>query len=279
MEYSHEFIMPNDDIPFKMFVFEGKDGNYVREKHWHRSVEIFALFEGELRFFLNEKEYPLKPGEFMLVNSNEIHSIQSPKANRTIVLQIPLVTFENYYTEERFIYFSHSSRLQDEEVMRLIEDMYETYARRDCGYELKVLGQFYLLVYLLVTKYREMEVSMDLVRQNKKLNKLSAITAYMEDHYTKDLSLERLAKIFGYSPTYLSRMFQKYVRTNYKTYLDHIRLEYAYKDLVNTSDAIGEIASNNGFANSKAFAKVFKRKYGMLPSEYRKRQAETQVVT
>ena len=69
MEYSHEFIMPNDDIPFKMFVFEGKDGNYVREKHWHRSVEIFALFEGELRFFLNEKEYPLKPGEFMLVNS------------------------------------------------------------------------------------------------------------------------------------------------------------------------------------------------------------------
>ena len=90
MEYSHEFIMPNDDIPFKMFIFEGKDGNYVREKHWHRSVEIFALFEGELRFFLNEKEYPLKPGEFMLVNSNEIHSIQSPKANRTIVLQIPL---------------------------------------------------------------------------------------------------------------------------------------------------------------------------------------------
>ena len=69
MEYSHEFIMPNDDIPFKMFIFEGKDGNYVREKHWHRSVEIFALFEGELRFFLNEKEYPLKPGEFMLVHS------------------------------------------------------------------------------------------------------------------------------------------------------------------------------------------------------------------
>ena len=30
MEYSHEFIMPNDDIPFKMFIFEGKDGNYVR---------------------------------------------------------------------------------------------------------------------------------------------------------------------------------------------------------------------------------------------------------
>ena len=63
MEYSHEIIMPNDDIPFKMFIFEGKDGNYVREKHWHRSIEIFALFEGELEFYVNEKRYPLKPGD------------------------------------------------------------------------------------------------------------------------------------------------------------------------------------------------------------------------
>ena len=81
MEYTHEIIMPNDDIPFKMFLFEGKDGNYVRQKHWHRSVEIFALFEGELEFYINEIRYPLQPGEFMLVNSNEIHSILSPKKN------------------------------------------------------------------------------------------------------------------------------------------------------------------------------------------------------
>ena len=35
--------MPNNVIPFKLFLFEGKDGNYIREKHWHRSIEIFAL--------------------------------------------------------------------------------------------------------------------------------------------------------------------------------------------------------------------------------------------
>lgn len=270
MEYSHEFIMPNDDIPFKMFVFEGKDGNYVREKHWHRSVEIFALFEGELRFFLNEKEYPLKPGEFMLVNSNEIHSILSPKKNQTVVLQIPLATFEKYYTDERFIYFSHSSRLQDEEVMRLIREMYLAYQEKKCGYELKVQSQFYMLVYLLVTKYRKTEVNEDLIRHNKNLNKLSAITSYMKENYKKELSLESLAKTFGYSPTYLSRMFQKYAKTNYKTCLDNIRLEHAAKDLMNTEITIGEIAFNNGFANSKAFAKVFQAKYGMLPSEFRK---------
>ena len=270
LEYTHEIIMPNDDIPFKMFLFEGKDGNYVRQKHWHRSVEIFALFEGELEFYINEIRYPLQPGEFMLVNSNEIHSILSPKKNQTVVLQIPLATFEKYYTDERFIYFSHSARLQDEEVMRLIREMYLAYQEKKCGYELKVQSQFYMLVYLLVTKYRKTEVNEDLIRHNKNLNKLSAITSYMKENYKKELSLESLAKTFGYSPTYLSRMFQKYAKTNYKTCLDNIRLEHAAKDLMNTEITIGEIAFNNGFANSKAFAKVFQAKYGMLPSEFRK---------
>ena len=105
MEYSHEIVLPNEDIPFRMFIFEGRDGNYIREKHWHRSIEIFALFEGELEFYVNEIRYPLHPGEFMLVNSNEIHSIHSPKKNLTVVLQIPLSTFEKYYTDEKFIYF------------------------------------------------------------------------------------------------------------------------------------------------------------------------------
>ncbi len=270
MEYSHEIIIPNDDIPFKMFVFEGKDGNYIREKHWHRSVEIFALFEGNLEFYVNENRYALKPGEFMLVNSNEIHSIHSPNANFTIVLQIPLSTFEKYYTDDRFIYFSHSSRLQDENVMRLIEDMYQTYVEKDVGYELKVQSHFYMLIYLLVSKYREINVDDEMVKSNKKLNKLSSITGYMKENYKKDLSLESLAETFGYSPTYLSRMFQKYAKTNYKSYLDNLRLEYAYKDLVNTDLPIGVIASQNGFANSKAFTKVFQKKYKKLPSEFRK---------
>ncbi|MGN1193794.1 MAG: AraC family transcriptional regulator [Dorea sp.] len=274
LEYTHEIIMPNEDIPFKMFIFEGKDGNYIRDKHWHRSVEIFALFDGELEFFLNEKQYSLMPGEFMLVNSNEIHSIRSPKKNMTVVLQIPLSTFERYYTDERFIYFTHSSKKQDEEVMRLIRDMYKTYVEKKMGYELKVQSQFYMLIYLLVSKYREKEVDSEMIKANRKLNKLSVITEYMKENYNKDLSLASVAQTFHYSPPYLSRMFQKYAKMNYKTYLDNLRLSHAYQDLMNTGLSIGMIAEINGFANTKAFSKVFKERFGMLPSQFRRQTLE-----
>lgn len=272
MNYSHEIIMPNEDIPFKMFLFEGKDGHYMRSKHWHRSVEIFALFEGELEFFINEKPYLLRPGDFMLVNSNEVHSVLSPKPNKTIVLQIPLSTFEKHYTEDRFIYFTHSSRIQDDEVMQLIGDMYATYNNKKIGYELKVQSQFYMLVYLLVSKYRKTDIDEEVVRKKRGLDKLSLITSYIKDNYDSDITLENLAHTFSYSPAYLSRMFQKYADTNFKTYLTNIRLDRAYRDLVNTEASVGTISIQNGFPNQKAFAKAFSEKYGKTPGEFRKVQ-------
>lgn len=33
MKYNHELIVPDEGLPFKMFIFEGKDGNYKRETH------------------------------------------------------------------------------------------------------------------------------------------------------------------------------------------------------------------------------------------------------
>ncbi len=271
MQFSHELIIPNEDLPFKMFLFEGACGSYFRDKHWHRSVEIFAVFEGNLDFYLNSEVYPLYSGQFMLVNSNEIHSIDAGSRNYTVVLQIPLKTFEKYYTAEQFIWFTHDECVQDEKVMDLIRDMYTTYCEKRCGYEMKVTSRYYMLLYLLVSSYREAAVSSEMVKQNKKLGRLSMITNYIKENYTSDLSLESLAEIFGYSPAYLSKLLKRYAGINYKAYLQGIRLECAYQELMNTEQTISSIAMDNGFASSKAFTRAFQSKYGMTPSEYRGR--------
>ena len=53
MEFQHELIIPDEGLPFKLFLFEGRNGNYVREKHWHTSIEIFTVMEGNLSFYIN----------------------------------------------------------------------------------------------------------------------------------------------------------------------------------------------------------------------------------
>lgn len=272
MGYEHEIVIPDQGFLFKVFLFEGKDGHYLRGKHWHRSIEIFAVYEGELTFYINEDKYPLHPGEFVILNSNEIHSIESPKPNKTIVLQMPVQVFEKYYTGDQFILFTHSTRTQDAVIMKLMETIYDEIKDKGLGFECKAQSAFYYLIYLLVIRYRKSSVSQETARYYKRMNKLSDITAYMRDHYSQEMSLKKVADEFGYSPTYLSRMFKEYANTNYKAYLQSLRVEFAFRELANTQETIAQIAMNHGFPDSKAFSREFKKKYGYYPSEYRKRQ-------
>lgn len=269
--YQHEVIVPDQGLPFKLFLFEGSNGKYIREKHWHRSIEIFAVREGSLEFYIHEKQYHLQRGDFIIVNSNEVHAVHAPKPNKTIVLQIPGNQFANYYTEEQFIWFSHKDRAHDAQVSQLVGEMFEFYQEKKTGYELQMLSRFYQLEYLLVTDYRKLEVHEELLKSNKQLKRLGVITGYLKEHYTDDISLEKLASIFGYSPSYLSRMFMKYAKINYKDYLQSVRFEHALKDLQETEMQIGDIALNHGFPNSKAFSSLFRKRYGVLPNEYRKK--------
>ena len=272
MEFQHELIIPNEGLPFKVFLFEGGNGNYVREKHWHTSIEIFAVMEGHLEFFMNKEEYPLKAGEQLIINSNEIHSIHAAERNKTVVLQIPLKQFENYFTAQRFIRFRSQDAEADGKLASLSKKLYKVYTARDTGYEFGTMSLFYEIMYMLVKNYRLTEAHEKEIRHSRKLDTLSKITTYMREHYKEDLKLSDLAATFGYSDAYLSRMFQKYAKINYKTYLQDIRMAYAYRDLMNTDRTISQIALDNGFCSSRGFSGEFQKRYGILPSEMRKQE-------
>ena len=269
MQFLHELIVPEPGFPFKLFIFEGRDGNYRRDRHWHRSVEIFAVCGGALEFYIDNRIWHLSAGDFLIVNSNEVHSVDSPLPNETIVLQIPLEMFEDYFTGEQFIWFTHEPGKRDERFMELMRELYRVYEEKTCGYDMKMMSVFYDILYYLVKDYRLPETGQDYVRKNKTLDRLSGITSYMKENYRNSLSLEKVAEEFGYSPTYLSRMFQKYAGITFKDHVQNIRLGHAVKDLESREYSITEAAIRNGFSGSKALARAFRKKYGILPSEYR----------
>ena len=236
MEFQHELIIPHEGLPFKIFLFEGGQGHYEREKHWHTSIEIFAVLKGRLTFFLNDEEYPLEAGELIIINSNEIHSIYAPEKNETVVLQIPLKQFEKYFTAQRFIRFTSAARLAKDKNTKapdnrklafFIEELHKVYQAREEG--------------LMVKDYRETKAEQAEIQDSRRLDALSKITTYMREHYTEDLKLSDMAALFGYSDAYLSRMFKKYAKINFKAYLQEIRMSYAYRELSNTEKTISQI--------------------------------------
>lgn len=274
MEFQHELIIPNEGLPFKIFLFEGGRGNYIREKHWHTSIEIFAVMEGQLLFYINNEKYPLHAGELLIVNANEIHSVHALQENKTAVIQIPLRQFENYFTAQQFIRFeggirggAYNENPSDKRLISLVQRLYNVYTERRKGYDFRTISLYYELLYLLVTQYRVTEVEEKELRYNRHLSALSRITTYMREHYREELKLTDLAEMFGYSDAYLSRMFREYAKVNFKTYLQDIRTAYAYRELLNTDHTIGQIAMDNGFCSSRGLARDFSKRYGILPSQ------------
>ena len=212
----------------------------------------------------------MKAGEQIIINSSELHSIHAIEKNKTVVLQIPLKQFENYFTAQRYIRFRGQEELVDKKLASLLRKLYHVYFERKIGYEFRTISIFYEIMYILVKDYRVTETREKDIRHSRRLDALSKITTYMREHYREELKLSDVAATFGYSDAYLSRMFQKYAKINYKTYLQDIRMAYAYRDLLNTDHTISQIALDNGFCSSRGFSGEFQKRYGLLPSEMRK---------
>ena len=94
---------------------------------------------------------------------------------------------------------------------------------------------------------------------------------YIKDNYSDyDLSVEKLCSKIHVSPTYFSTIFKKETDMNFVNYLTNIRLEEAIKLLNTTDDKTYIIASKIGYQEANYFSYVFKKKFGISPSRYRK---------
>lgn len=99
---------------------------------------------------------------------------------------------------------------------------------------------------------------------------IERICYYINSNYDKDLSLKAIAKQFGISENYLSRLFVKERNITFKRYINTLKLEKAKDYLDNTSLRIGEICEQLGYRNVEHFSRLFKEEVGISPSEYRK---------
>lgn len=272
--YLHEVVIPNDRIPVKLFTFSAHNDLRIIPYHWHRSAEMLYVKRGKLNVWIREEKYELNVNDFIFINSKEVHSTQSPVDNEVVVLQIPgdfLKTFSNSdFLQIRCNSLTSVDKRHDDNIREIMYQLYINSERKEEPYFLKVYSLLFELGFQLVKNYKEESITVD-INTNKYLDRLANICGYIKDNYKESINLNSVAEEFGYTPQYLSRMFQKYTGTTFLTYLNTVRLNYAVKQMLATDYSILEIAQENGFSNVKSFNKVFKDVYGMSPSTYRKK--------
>ena len=97
-----------------------------------------------------------------------------------------------------------------------------------------------------------------------------SITKYLQNHLQEDVSLNVLAQEFHLNAQYISQLFKSEIGVGFLTYLTNIRIEHAKKLLLSTDDALSDISDQCGYNDYRVFTKVFKKKEGITPSQFRR---------
>ena len=101
---------------------------------------------------------------------------------------------------------------------------------------------------------------------------------YISKNYMDDLRLPALADLAGMSPSAFSRFFKLHTGRNISEYIIDLRLGYAARMLVDTAKSISEIGFDCGFNNLSNFNRIFKKKKGCSPSEFRENYHKTRII-
>ena len=98
---------------------------------------------------------------------------------------------------------------------------------------------------------------------------IQQMTDQIEGRFSQDISLTDLAKELSHSPSYLSLRFKSETGKTFSEYLAETRMTYAAHLLQDTDLPINQIASECGITDNNYFSRLFRKKNGMTPTQYR----------
>ena len=238
---------------------------WVFSNHWHEHLELHYVVEGEATFYLNHQSYEVGPGDFVIVNSNELHTAYCKKAPYCADVVIFAMTDISQELAKKNCFFQSVVR-SDETVRDLIQRIVEEKHRGDFAYKQVCRG---LILELLAYMCRNFVVQMlperDIRRRKKDLDRLNAVLGYIEKHISEPITNAQLAEVACLSEDRFCHVFRSGVGRPPLQYINDMRLKKALGLLENSEHTVTEIAESIGFRDYNHFGRLFRKRYGCTP--------------
>jgi two-component system, response regulator YesN len=106
---------------------------------------------------------------------------------------------------------------------------------------------------------------------------IDSIRSYLAANYHCAVSLEEVARRYGFTSSYLIRVFKRQVGESPIQYLIHLRMDEARRLLSAAPELeIREIGEIVGYADPHYFSRIFRNINGVTPTEFRARSARSE---
>ena len=260
MQKMYETFRDNDRFPA---YWEDKHINCM--PHFHRSVEIVYVIEGTVLSLLNGKPCEVESGHLLMIPSYSAHSYYGNRTATSVILIVPLdfIPLDAPILSKKIFSESISTNAElNEEVLHCLRKILSL-GSCDEANESLVKSYIYVILGLVIRSVGLTDVSEDSFLSQD-------VLLFLQNNYLRPVTLDSLARQFGYSKYRFSHIFNECVGCTLTQYVGSLRSRHAANLLRESDLPLMDIALNSGFDSMRTFYRSFKDCFGITPTGYRK---------
>ena len=251
--------------------------------HWHEEFEITYVRKGSCTYQIDLQSYHITEVDFLLLPPEMLHGTveqsQPEFITDSFVFRLDMLesSIPDFCTTRFFVPLASGTIRfpvhlpASDPVVPLLLESFETvrkaFLEKPFGYELEIKAQLLHLFFLL---YSHVPYQKTDQTHTDITDKLKMVLQFIQEHYQSSVTVRELADLCHFSEYHFMRFFKRHMNMTCIEYLNQYRLEMASRQLAKTELPITTIALESGFNNISYFNRVFKKKFGVTPKEYRK---------
>lgn len=279
----------NMNTKFPVKIFENK-GKFDQIDHSHEYLQIWYVRRGTCKNYLNGYGYRYTQGGICIIPPFVEHRMKSDDENSILIccefserfineaLQyenrdglFDIAYLEPFFLSENMV--EHLFKISDDKlpfVDKIFGDLlreYNTYRKHSY---LFIKADLLKLLATIASEYdaRANHETDELFEKYREA--IDKTILYINQHYNEKIYLEEVCRIAMMSTSTFSYIFKQVTGKTFSEYVMNLRLNHAAELLRDTNTSLVEICEVCGFSDSNYFSRVFKKSYGVPPSQFRR---------
>ena len=247
--------------------------------HWQESMELVFVKRGTGLVQVGAESCPARMGDIFIFTPGTLHALRQAEGQcmeyENIIFELELLGGADDLCAERYLLPLQSGRMALQpriipgeagypQAAACLQEAEEANKVKNAGYELAIKGALLRFLSILIGQH-----GTSLPVDTTDTRRLKTVLQLIEAEYATPLRIEDAAEACGCSQSHFMRWFKKMTGQGFTAYLNDHRLNLAAELLRITDATVLDIAGRVGFDNLSYFNRLFKRRYGMTPREYR----------
>lgn len=258
------FILEDLDKPFLWYTTD-----FIKSlPHLHYHMEIMYVITGCTTICIDSQEYTLQSGDIAVISPYQIHYSVDSHAKVAFFIFTPdtLIHMKDKLTRNILINPHIKNNTLSNLAVETLNTVITTRLSDTICYasNTTVIGMLYIL---LTDIFEKNELKQHIL--SKDIESFKPVFKYIDENYTKKISLTSAAKALGFNYYNLSRLFSRYLNISFTEYVNSKRLLLAYTLICSSNKTILEIMYATGYTSERTFYRCFKDYFNMTPMQLR----------